>query len=82
MISSQVYSGVCINASVILMSNYLILVQQCEYILKEFFKCTYVHLHSTGLGSFWVFHAQICILPNSRDSLSLIFDIYFNTKRI
>ena len=33
-----------------------------------------------GRGSFWVFNAQICILPHSRDSFSLIFDIYFNTK--
>ena len=31
-----------------------------------------------GLGSFWVFIAQICILPHSRDSFSLIVDIYFN----
>ena len=31
-------------------------------------------------ASFWVFNAQICILPHSRDSFSLIFDIYFNTK--
>ena len=30
-----------------------------------------------GPGSFWVFNAQICILPYSRDSFSLIFDIYF-----
>ena len=35
---------------------------------------------SAGPGSFWVFNAQICILPHSRDSFSLIFDIYFNTK--
>ena len=33
-----------------------------------------------GIGSFWVFNGQICILPHSRDSFSLIFDIYFNTK--
>ena len=33
-----------------------------------------------GPGSFWDFNAQICILPHSRDSFSLIFDIYFNTK--
>ena len=33
-----------------------------------------------GPGSFWVFDAQICILTHSRDSFSLIFDIYFNTK--
>ena len=33
-----------------------------------------------GPGSFWVFNAQICILPHSRDSFSLIFDTYFNTK--
>ena len=33
-----------------------------------------------GPGSFWVFNAQMCILPHSRDSSSLIFDIYFNTK--
>ena len=33
-----------------------------------------------GPGSFWVFNAQICILPHSRDSFSLIYDIYFNTK--
>ena len=25
-----------------------------------------------GPGSFWVFNAQICILPHSRDSFSLI----------
>ena len=33
-----------------------------------------------GPGSFWVFNAQICILPHSRESFSLIFDIrlYFN----
>ena len=31
-------------------------------------------------GSFWVFDAQICILLHSRDSFSLIFDIYFDTK--
>ena len=36
--------------------------------------------HLKGPGSFWVFNAQICILPHSRDSFSLIFDIYFNTK--
>ena len=29
---------------------------------------------------FWVFNAQICILPHSRETFSLIFDIYFNTK--
>ena len=33
-----------------------------------------------ALEAFWVFNAQICILPHSRDSFSLIFDIYFNTK--
>ena len=33
-----------------------------------------------GPGSFWVFNAQICILPHPRDSFALIFDIYFNTK--
>ena len=33
-----------------------------------------------GPGSFWVFNAQICILTHSRDSFSLIFDIYFDTK--
>ena len=33
-----------------------------------------------GPGRFWVFNAQICILPHCRDSFSLIFDIYFNTK--
>ena len=33
-----------------------------------------------GPGSFWVFDAQICILTHSRDSFSLIFDIYFDTK--
>ena len=33
-----------------------------------------------GPGSFWVFNAQICILIHSRDSFSLIFDIYFDTK--
>ena len=33
-----------------------------------------------GPGSFWIFDAQICILTHSRDSFSLIFDIYFDTK--
>ena len=33
-----------------------------------------------GPGSFWVFDAQICILTHSKDSFSLIFDIYFDTK--
>ena len=33
-----------------------------------------------GPGSFWVFNAQICILTHSRDSFSVIFDIYFDTK--
>ena len=33
-----------------------------------------------GPGSFWVFDAQIRILTHSRDSFSLIFDIYFDTK--
>ena len=33
-----------------------------------------------GPGSFRVFNAQICILTHSRDSFSLIFDIYFDTK--
>ena len=33
-----------------------------------------------GSGSFWDFNAQICIISHSRDSFSLIFDIYFNTK--
>ena len=33
-----------------------------------------------GPGSFWVFDAQICILTHSRDSFSLIKDIYFDTK--
>ena len=33
-----------------------------------------------GPGSFWVFNAQISILPHSRDSFSLIFDIYCNIK--
>ena len=33
-----------------------------------------------GPESFWVFNAQICILPHSRDPFSLIFDTYFNTK--
>ena len=33
-----------------------------------------------GPGSFWVFDAQICILTHSRESFSLIFDIYFDTK--
>ena len=35
-----------------------------------------------GPGSFWVFNAQICILTHSRDSFSLIFDIYFDTKSL
>ena len=30
-----------------------------------------------GPESFWVFNAQICILTHSRDSFSLIFDIYY-----
>ena len=29
-----------------------------------------------GPGSFWIFNAQIYILTHSRDSFSLIFDIY------
>ena len=33
-----------------------------------------------GPGSFWVFNAQMCNLTHSRDSFSLIFDIYFDTK--
>ena len=33
-----------------------------------------------GPGSFWVFNAQICFLPHSRDSFSLIFGMYFDTK--
>ena len=33
-----------------------------------------------GPGSFWVFDAQICILTHSRDSFSLIFDIYLTPK--
>ena len=33
-----------------------------------------------GPGSFWVFNAEISSLTHSRDSFSLIFDIYFNTK--
>ena len=33
-----------------------------------------------GPGSFWVFNAQLCILTHSRDSFSLIFDIYFDIK--
>ena len=33
-----------------------------------------------GPGSFWVFNAQICILPISRDSFSLIFDIISTPK--
>ena len=33
-----------------------------------------------GPGNFWVFDAQICILTHSRDSFSLTFDIYFDTK--
>ena len=33
-----------------------------------------------GPGSFWLFNVQIWILPHSRDSFSLIFDIYYNTK--
>ena len=35
-----------------------------------------------GPGSFWVFNAQICILTHSRDSFSLIFDIYFDTQKL
>ena len=35
-----------------------------------------------GPESFWVFNAQICILPHSRDSISLIFDSKFNTKKL
>ena len=33
-----------------------------------------------GPGSFWVFNAQIYILPHSRDSFTLIFVIYRNNK--
>ena len=33
-----------------------------------------------GPGRFWDFNAQICNLTHSRDSFSLIFDIYFDTK--
>ena len=33
-----------------------------------------------ALEAFGVFNAQICILTHSRDSFSLIFDIYFDTK--
>ena len=33
-----------------------------------------------GPGSFWVINAQICIFTHPRDSFSLIFDIYFDTK--
>ena len=36
--------------------------------------------HLKGPGSFRVSNAQICILQHSRDSFSLIIDIYFNTK--
>ena len=32
--------------------------------------------------SFGVFNAQICILPHSRDSFSLIFEIQFNTQKL
>ena len=35
-----------------------------------------------GPGSFWVFDAQICIFTHSRDSFPLIFDIYFDTKKL
>ena len=31
-------------------------------------------------GRFWVFNAQICILPHSRDYFSLISNIYIKTK--
>ena len=31
-------------------------------------------------GSFWFFNAEICILTHSRDSFSLIFDIFFDTR--
>ena len=33
-----------------------------------------------ALEAFGFFNAQICILTHSRDSFSLIFDIYFDTK--
>ena len=33
-----------------------------------------------GPRSLWVFNAQICILIHSRDSFSLIFDIFSDTK--
>ena len=36
--------------------------------------------HLRALEAFWVFNAQICNLTHSRDSFSLIFDIYFDTK--
>ena len=39
-----------------------------------------VKWRALGPGSFWVFNSQICILTHSRDSFSLIFDIYFDTK--
>ena len=35
-----------------------------------------------GPGSFWVFSAQICILPHSRAPFSLISDIYIKTKKL
>ena len=35
-----------------------------------------------GPGSFWVFSAQICILPHSRAPFSLISDIYIKTKNL
>ena len=33
-----------------------------------------------GPGSFWVFNAQICILPHSRDSFSLILTLISTPK--
>ena len=33
-----------------------------------------------ALEAFGFFNSQICILSHSRDSFSVIFDIYFSTK--
>ena len=33
-----------------------------------------------ALEAFWIFNAQMCILSHFKDSFSLIFDTYFNTK--
>ena len=34
------------------------------------------------LGSFFIFNAQICILPHSRDPFSLVSNIYFDIRNL